>query len=264
MSDRPIGIFDSGIGGMSVLKELRRLLPGEDFIYLGDTARLPYGTKSLQTIAKYSEQVCHKLLEYDVKAIVIACHSASSSFLNFPFELSVPIFNVVTPSCEQAALYGSPMGVIGTRATTEGGVYQKELSRLGIDMKIYSQACPLLVPLVEEAWEDDPLTNLIVYRYLAPLEKLGLKSLVLGCTHFPMLSSSIDRVFQKQVPLIEPGLALAKTLKLKQGDNFQLSKRIDSGQLRILTTDISPLFQDLSHRIMSGIEIPEPELINLN
>ena len=264
MASGAIGLFDSGVGGLSVLKVLRNTFPDEDFVYIGDTARLPYGTKSSSTISNYARQISEKLKEMHVKCIIIACHSASSAFLQAPFDLGIPIFNVITPSCKDALERGSPIGVIGTQATVSGGIYSQEIGRHSEEpIQVYSQACPLLVPLVEEGWEEDPITNLIVFRYISPFEQLGLKSLIMGCTHFPMLEKAIGKVLGPDVQLIHPGESIAKELiDEKHGLNINTSNE-KTGKVRFLTTDTAPLFKEISQRIMGGSNLPDPEHIDI-
>ena len=203
---RPIGVFDSGIGGLTVVKALRSLLPSERIIYLGDTARVPYGSKSASTVERYSVEIAGMLMERDAKAIVVACNTASSIALpKLEETCSVSIVGVIRPGAE-AAVAGTRnghIGVIGTRATVRSGAYEKTLHDLDKSLKVTSRACPLLVPLIEEGWLDDSLTDRIIARYLEPLMEAGVDTLVLGCTHYPLLAPAIQRVVNGDVTLVD-------------------------------------------------------------
>ncbi|GIL17883.1 MAG: glutamate racemase [Oligoflexia bacterium] len=267
MSNSPIGVFDSGVGGLTVLKVLAEHFPSESFLYLGDTARLPYGSKSPETIRKYSEQNIRFLIQQGVKAVVIACNSASSQIVEKDFD-KVPVFTVIEPGAK-AALHTSEgtIGVLGTRATIASGLYEKTLLRLssaeGRSIQIFSQACPLFVPLAEEGWVDDPITNLIAYRYCQPLAQKGVDTLILGCTHYPILKSSIQKAVGGGVALIDSGSAI--TLQLKEEFSLgHLSASSSSGQrIDIRTTDISPQFEAMVHQLMSPLMIHSLEVVTL-
>lgn len=210
----PIGVFDSGLGGLTVLKSLATQFPQENFLYLGDTARLPYGTKSPATIRKYSEQIMDFLAAHSVKAIVVACNSASSTLKESEWK-GIPVYDVITPGAGLAVASSSTgrIGVLGTRATVASQVYDKKIKLLAPEAVVVSQACPLFVPLVEEGWTDDPVTNLIVYRYLQPLLVENIDTLVLGCTHYPLLSAVIKKIVGSGVTLLDSGSAVAEILK---------------------------------------------------
>lgn len=212
-SELPIGVFDSGIGGLTVLKVLAEKFPDENFVYLGDTARLPYGAKSPDTIYKYSDQIIDYLITYGVKAIVIACNSASA---NYPLKekSGIPIFNVIEPGAIAAArtTESKKIGVLGTRATIKSGAYQKAIAKILPEAQIFSQACPLFVPLAEEGLDQDPITNLIVFRYLQPILAERVDTLVLGCTHYPLLKNSIHRAATNSITLVDSGIALSEIL----------------------------------------------------
>src|SRR5947208_6311381 len=188
MSDpRPIGVFDSGIGGLTVVKALRELLPNEDIFYLGDTARVPYGGKSATTVERYSLEMADMLLEENVKLVVIACNSASAVALGrLEQTLSVPVIGVIKPGAQAAvaATRNDHIGVIGTRATIKSGAYERELRALNPDIRISVCACPLLVPLIEEGLLNDEVTDRVIARYLDPMITEGIDTLVLGCAHY--------------------------------------------------------------------------------
>lgn len=231
----PIGVFDSGVGGLTVLKELRSQFPQENFLYLGDTARVPYGNKSPDTIRRYSEEIMNFLASQKVKAIVIACNSASSQVPESEWK-SIPVFSVIQPGAQTAfkASASKKIGVIGTRTTIQSQVYKKALESLG-PCEVYEQACPLFVPLVEEGWTEDPVTNLIVYRYLSGLVQNGIDALVLGCTHYPLLKKSIQKVLGMEVQLVESGQAVAEAMKRRLPENFW--ENSVSGALALKATD---------------------------
>ncbi|MCE3009914.1 MAG: glutamate racemase [Proteobacteria bacterium] len=246
-----IGVFDSGIGGLTVLKALALAFPEENFLYLGDTARLPYGSKSPQTIRLYSEQIMNFLLQHQVVAIVIACNSASSQVREDSYH-SIPVYNVILPGAKAALKLSSSkvIGVLGTRATVQSGSYEKTLKSLDPNCEVFSQSCPLFVPLAEEGWIDDPVTNLIAFRYCQSLIAQQVDTVVLGCTHYPLLKSSLQKVFGSHVALVDSGEALVDILtqdfasgKLKKSSQKQ--RHID-----ILVTDFSAHFTHLAGQIM--------------
>lgn len=248
--NRPLGVFDSGIGGLTVLRELIHEFPNESFVYLGDTARLPYGAKSPQTIRKYSEQNVEFLLKQDVKAVVIACNSASAQFPESEFK-SIPTYNVIGPGVERALSHSKTLriGVLGTRATIKSQAYSLGLKSKNPKVEVFDVACPLLVPLAEEGWDADPLTNLIVYRYVSQILPQNIDTLILGCTHYPLLKNSISRATGASVELIDSGEAMAQLLK----QEFQVG-RIQPSQerqfVKVLTTDFSEHFNSLAERIL--------------
>ncbi len=262
-STLPIGVFDSGLGGLTVLKVLRERFPHEHFIYLGDTARIPYGSKSPRTIQRYLEQTLKFLVQTGVKAVVIACNSASTQAANV--KAHVPLYNVITPSALKASqtTKNNQVGVIATRATVGSRAYVNEIEKANGKIKVYQQACPLLVPLVEEGWDDDPITNLVIYRYLTPLLSAHIDTLILGCTHFPILKTAIKKVTGPHVELIESSQAISELV-----ERDFLSGRLATNhsglasELRIFTTDVSDNFQALAQRIV-GQSIKQLELADL-
>lgn len=274
MSDaRPIGFFDSGLGGLTVLRTVRRQFPSENFVYLGDTARLPYGTKSPETIFRYTLQNIRALKSHNVKAVVVACNSASTSLLNFKTQStspnasheeirsllsSLPIYNVIEPGAEAALVVSTSkrIGILGTRATVQSGAYVHAIQSRDHSAVVFQAAAPLLVPLVEEGWESDPLTNLIVYRYLGPLLSNQIDTLILGCTHYPALFDSIRRVTGHSTNLVDSSIAIAKLLDsdFKSGRLVANSAEI-SGILDLYATDTSPSMAATAKRLMSDPEI---------
>jgi glutamate racemase len=263
-SGLPIGVFDSGLGGLTVLKALRERFPHESFIYLGDTARIPYGIKSARTITKYLEQNLRYLCAQKVKAVVVACNSASS--VADQVSSPVPLYNVIEPGSRRAALVSreARIGVIATKATVAGKAYVTKLQELNPNIKVFQQACPLLVPLVEEGWDDDPITNLIVYRYISPLLAVKIDTLIMGCTHYPILRSTIQKVVGGDVELVDSGVCVCEQLE-KDFASLRLPPNHsgEKSDVRFLSTDISENFQALAQRIMAPLPIRQFELIDL-
>ena len=211
-----IGIFDSGIGGLTVARAIEQTIPEQPLLYFGDTARTPYGTKSPEVITDYSLRNCEFLLENGADVIVIGCNSASSvATQRLQEEFDVPILEVVTPAVKRAAevTVSGRIGVIGTRATVQSSIYEKLLTREFPDCQVYSVPCPLLVPLVEEGWLDRRETKMIIRRYLRPLKDKQIDTLILGCTHYPMLGTLIGKRAGKKVKVIDSSVEIAKTLR---------------------------------------------------
>jgi glutamate racemase len=205
-STAPIGVFDSGIGGLTVAHELIRQLPHESIVYFGDTARVPYGPKSPETVRRYSREIAAYLTEQGVKAIVIACNTATAHALGaLRGELSIPVIGVVEPGARAAvrATRSERIGVIGTAGTIKSGAYERAICALKPNAEVIARACPLFVPLVEEGWVDSEATRLIAHAYLQPLVEAGVDTLVLGCTHYPLLKPLLRAVMGADVRLID-------------------------------------------------------------
>ncbi len=203
---RPIGVFDSGIGGLTVVSALRELLPNEQIFYLGDTARVPYGGKSAATVERYSLEIAEMLLEENCKAIVVACNTASALALpRLEQTLTVPVLGVISPGAEAAiaTTRNKHVGVIGTRATVKSGAYERALRWLDSEVQTTALACPLLVPLIEEGWLQNEITDHVIKRYLDPLVQKEVDTLVLGCTHYPLLRDAILRFLGDRVRLVD-------------------------------------------------------------
>ncbi len=218
MSDkRAIGVFDSGLGGLTVVKELIKELPDEDIVYFGDTGRVPYGTRSVETIRKYTLQDEKFLLQNDVKLIVAACGTVSSVAADTALELPVPFFEVVSHASVSAvkATKNGKIGVIGTNATVKSEQHKKHILNIKPDAKVLTVSCPLFVPLVEEGWysADDVVVTETVARYLRPIFDFGADTLILGCTHYPVLSDAIRKVMGDKVTLINAGTSTAIAVK---------------------------------------------------
>ncbi len=216
-ADRPIGVFDSGVGGLTVVSALMRRLPEEAILYLGDTARLPYGDKSPRTVRRYTRRNVDFLLARGVKAVVVACNTASALAL-CDLDYAVPIWGVVEPGAAAAvAAGGRRVGVIATESTIRSDAYGRAIRRLDPAVEITSRACPLFVPLVEEGWSDDPISQQIAERYLVPLLDAGIDTLVLGCTHYPLLKPVLRRVVGADVRLVDSAETVARQVARELG-----------------------------------------------
>lgn len=215
MDNRPIGVFDSGLGGLTTVKALRRLLPGEDIVYFGDTGRVPYGTRGREIIRKYTRQDMEFLRSHDVKLIIVACGTASSNLTPAMVEeIGLPVSGVVLPAAKAAvaASKGGRIGVVGTPATIRTGAYEQEIRRLFPEAEVTSAACSLFVPLVENGFVDpeNEITQKVAQMYLEPIIKAQVDTLILGCTHYPLLYEIIDRILERKVRLIDSGEEVAR------------------------------------------------------
>jgi len=214
MSQRPIGIFDSGVGGLTVYKEIARHL-SEELIYLGDTARVPYGNKGAATVVRYALEAANFLLSKQVKLLVVACNTASAVALPCLEErFRVPVLGVIEPGARKAAAVSRSgrVGVIGTAATVASGAYTKAIRDCRSDIEIFARPCPLFVPLVEEGWGNHPVARMVAEEYLQPLVAKGIDTLVLGCTHYPMLKTTLGKVLGEGVRLVDSGAETALTV----------------------------------------------------
>jgi len=215
MNKAPLGVFDSGIGGLTVARALFERLPRESVIYFGDTARVPYGPKSPDTVRRYSGEILNFLLGRGVKAVVVACNTSTAHALPYLKERSsVPVVGVIEPGARAAvaATTTGTIGVIGTAGTVASGAYERAIKSLRPDAKVHSQACPLFVPLVEEGWFEHPAAELIAREYLEPLKRARVDVLVLGCTHYPLLKPLLSRVMGADVRLVDSAEETAKTV----------------------------------------------------
>lgn len=211
----PIGVFDSGVGGLTVVKEIMNQLPGEEIIYFGDTARLPYGSKSKKTVITYTRQIVRFLINKDIKALVIACNTVSAFALEtIKSEVDISVIGVVKPGAKVAAntTRNGRIGVIGTEGTIQSGIYNEFLSKTNPKVKVFGKACPLFVPLVEEGLFDDSVTLEIAKRYISVLLEKQIDTLVLGCTHYPFLRKTIRKVVGEDIILVNPAYETAKSL----------------------------------------------------
>lgn len=216
MDNRPIGVFDSGFGGLTSVKEIMKIMPSESLVYFGDNGRAPYGTKSKETIIKYTFQNIRYLLNYDIKMIVIACNTASAYSYNLVKDnFDIPVVEVVKPGAAAAVAEteNKKIGVIGTPGTINSGVYKEAISKLDSSVDIFFKACPIFVPLVEEGWWDNEIARLTAEEYLIPLKNEGIDTLVLGCTHYPLLQKTISSVMGDGVELVSSAQEVAKVIK---------------------------------------------------
>lgn len=251
-----IGIFDSGLGGLTVLKVLSQKFPNESFCYLGDIARLPYGNKSPETIKKYGLQILKFLKEQNVKALIIACNSASTVFLGEHEFEGIPLLNVIEPG-SAAALKVSPdkkIAVLGTSATIRSHAYEETLKKLDSKVEVTEQACPLLVPLVEEGFVQDPITEMALERYLKDIKAKHISTVILGCTHYPVLKPDFKKVLGPDIHLVESGEVLADQIsRLFQSGKLPPSNS-QNRQIRVCITDLTDHFERLAKQLMH----PEP------
>ncbi len=265
---RPIGVFDSGVGGLTVVRELRRRLPGEDVVYLGDTARVPYGSKSPRTVERYSLTCQQFLLERGVKLVLIACNTASAQALPALEAASpVPVIGAVAPGAASAlaATRNRHLGVIGTLGTVRSGAYERALTAGAPDATITTMACPLLVPLAEEGWVDDDVAAAVAQRYLAALfvRDPDIDTLVLGCTHYPLLRAVISRTADaltgRSIAIVDSASAMATAAAAIVGSHGDASR--GPGALACFATDTSRL-DELAARFL-GEPVSSFELVDL-
>ena len=264
-NNRPIGVFDSGMGGLTVLAELVRALPEENFIYLGDTARVPWGPKSPRVIQKYAGQVADYLMAKDIKYLVIACNTATAhAGLDLQRRLSVPVRGVIEPGV--AALLDKTdagrVGVIGTRSTIKSGAYEKEIRARDETIRVFSRACPLFVPMVEEGWLDKKITSLVIQEYLAEMVREEVDTLVLGCTHYPLLKSAIRAEFPG-LTLIDSSVETARAV-MHELDSLEIRRSPESpgGEVRVLLTDLTEQIENME-RLFLGLSFRSLEEVRL-
>ncbi len=249
---RAIGVFDSGIGGLTVLRELVAALPAEDFVYLGDTARLPYGTKSNEVIIRYSKENTEFLLAKGIKLLVIACNTSSAVALpEIALETIVPVIGVIEPGARAAAAASrnGRIGVIGTEATIASGAYTRAIQQIRPGVEIYTRACPMLVPLVEEGWTDNEIAERTVAYYLESLKASGIDTLLLGCTHYPLLREVIRRTLGPGVRIVDSATAtaLAVVERLKE---LRLDRPRGLGTQRFFVTETPERFVRVGRRFL--------------
>jgi glutamate racemase len=245
MNNKPIGIFDSGVGGLTVVKEIMRILPGEDLVYIGDTARVPYGTKSSETVSRYALQNTEFLVQKGIKFLVVACNTASSLSLSYLEERysDISVIGVIRPGAKRASQLtkNGKIGVIGTESTIRSRAYETELLKLNKALKVYSKPCPLFVPLAEEGWIDNDIASIIVERYLKELKEQGIDTLILGCTHYPLLKKVIGEFMGKGVQLVDSGVETARTVKEELFKREMICEK-PKGAVRFFVTDLPEKF----------------------
>lgn len=253
--DLPIGVFDSGVGGLTVVREIMRQIPKERIVYFGDTARVPYGSKSKETVTRYSEQIVRFLETQQVKAIVIACNTASAYALEkIEKQVKIPMLGVVKPGAKTAAevTVNGKIGVIATEGTIQSKIYGKYIEQLKKEVQVIGKACPLFVPLVEEGLLEDPVTDEIAQRYLSVLIDSGIDTLILGCTHYPLIRRTIQKVMGDQVRLVNPAYETALELKrlLEQQNLLQDEKPVlGTNQYQFFVSDGADKFQHFANTI---------------
>lgn len=251
--NNPIGVFDSGVGGLTVAREIMRQLPNEDLVYFGDTARVPYGSKSKKTVLKYSRQIVRFLLTKGVKAIVVACNTASALALDeIAAEIDIPVIGVVKPGAKMAVetTKTGNVGVIATQSTIKSGIYNDYIRELNPDITVVSKACPLFVPLVEEGLLEDRVTDDIVARYLQEIKEYHVDSLVLGCTHYPLLRNAIKRFMGEEVHLVNPAYETAKSLKELLSQQGIINKKSKKSEYEYYVSDGVEQFISFADRVL--------------
>jgi len=251
--ENPIGIFDSGIGGLTVVKQLLRFLPNENLVYFGDTARVPYGTKSEKLIKQYALEDAAFLNQFDIKLLVVACNSASATAVDLlKSTLSIPVTGVIDPGVN-AALSKSRLnriGVIGTTATVMSNAYHDSIFTLNDKIEVFGQPCPLLVPLVEEGWIDEEITRLTIRKYLDPMLSKNIDTLILGCTHFPVIKDTIQKEIGPDIALIDSGEETAKFVRKMLKDLNLTRNKETQGQVEFYVSDIPGKFDEVGTRFL--------------
>jgi len=252
----PIGIFDSGVGGLTVAREIMRQIPNERLVYFGDTARVPYGNKSKETVTKYSRQIIRFLKTQNVKAIVVACNTASAYALDeIEKELDIPIIGVVKPGAKVAAetTRNKKVGVIATAGTIQSRIYTEYIQGIQSDIQVIGKACPLFVPLVEEGLLEDPVTDEIATRYLNELKDIDIDTLILGCTHYPLIRSTVGRIMGERVTLVNPAYETARELRsLLERENLlnPSTQRLGTNQYQFFVSDGADKFKIFANSIL--------------
>lgn len=261
----PIGIFDSGLGGLTVYKQIRKLLPNENLIYFGDTARVPYGSKSENTIVDFAIQITKFLNDIPVKAIVVACNTASSYALEKLNDIvDIPVIGVIEPGVKAANIKtnNNKVGVIGTTGTIKSNSYKNTFNTINSTVDVYSNDCPLFVPLVEEGWIEHSVTYQIAQEYLKELIKTGIDSLILGCTHYPLLEHVIKETLPSSVQIINSSTEVAREIKKVLNNNNLLNTEKDIKSMdRFYVTDFPQKFIDISKNIL-GYSLEDVQLVS--
>ncbi len=261
----PIGIFDSGIGGLTVFSAIKRRLPHEALIYLGDTARVPYGTKSRDTVVRYAVENTAFLEARGVKAIVVACNTASALALEALRErVRIPLIGVVEPGAKVAAgaSRSKCIGVVGTQATVASDAYGKALRECDSRVRVVSEVCSLFVPLVEEGWLDGEIVEAIAWRYLGGIKQEGIDTLILGCTHYPLLKGIIGKVMGGGVALVDSGEATAGALAMLLDERGLIGSRPSLSADQVFVTDVPARFEAIAHRFLGGA-LPQVHRVHL-
>lgn len=262
--EKPIGVFDSGIGGLTVVKRLFSTLPKESIVYFGDTARVPYGSKSNQTVIEYSIQDTNFLLSKNVKAVVVACNTASSIAIEeLRKRFDVPVIGMIEPGASMAIreTRNKKIGVIGTRATVSNKAYSKALKKIDPEIEVFEKACPLFVPIAEEGWTHHKATYEIAEEYLKELRDKEIDTLVLGCTHYPILADVIQKVIGKDVKLIDSGVASSEIVKNEIARIGLETNSAVPGQASFYVSDIPTTFKQVAELFLGQ---PVDEVIKVD
>ena len=265
IKNAPIGVFDSGIGGLTVVKELIRNLPGEDIVYLGDTARVPYGTKSGRTVIAYSRSNTEFLISKGIKLLVVACNTASSvSIPSLRAEFDIPVLGVIEPGAKKAVevTNKNKIGVIGTPSTINSGAYTKAIENLNPDIKVISEACPLFVPLADEGWVEGEIVEGIAKEYLNPIKDSGIDVLVLGCTHYPLLKNMIQKIVGDEITLVDSAQETASQIKQILVKKDLLNDSKTPSERDFYLTDVSDTFISVAGRFL-GEKIDKIEMVDI-
>ena len=249
----PVGIFDSGIGGLTVVRAVSRIMPNENIVYFGDTARVPYGGKSNDTVIEYTLQAANFLLRKNIKLLIVACNTASSVALkDLKRFLTIPVVGMIEPGAKMALQESKRgvIGVIGTRATINNKAYSNELKKLNPRLKVYEKACPLFVPLAEEGWIDHKVTGLIAKEYLAEFREKKIDSLILGCTHYPILKDVISRAVGKNVKLVDSGTPAARLVEDYLNGRGLRNQSVHQGESEFFVSDVPAKFKEIAERFL--------------
>jgi len=263
MNSLPIGLFDSGVGGLTVLREVLRQLPQESTLYFGDTARVPYGSKSRDVIVRFSQEIARFLQKERIKMLIVACNTASAFALTaLRAELTIPVIGVIEPGARSAiaATRTGRIGVIGTEGTIESRAYMEAIHRMNAEVEVFGQACPLIVPLVEEGWQDKPLGVDIIREYLEPLLKKKIDSLVLGCTHYPLLKNIIAKVAGPDVRLIDSAEETAREVSRELQERGLSAS--SAATHRYFVSDDPSKFERLGERFL-GQPVPDVQRVDI-
>lgn len=257
-TDAPLGVFDSGLGGLTVVRALRQRCPAEDIIYLGDTARVPYGTRSPETVIKYALGCARVLVKRGVKAIVVACNTVSAVALDMlRIELDLPVLGVIVPGARAAvaASGGAPIGVLATTGTIASNAYPRAVAALSTRATVLGQPAPLFVSLAEEGWVDGQVPRLVAQRYLTPLVERGARCVVLGCTHYPLLRGAIEEALstlsEEPLTIVDSAGATAEDVAAFLKERGLASARAQRGSLELLVTDVPKSFREVASRFLS-------------
>ena len=251
----PIGVFDSGLGGLTVLKSLEKILPNESFIYFGDTAHVPYGTKSAEMVTLYSQYIMDFFIKYETKAVVIACNTASAvAFQHLKRNFDIPLFDVVSPSVEYSMKITKTqkIGVVGTYSTIQSGVYKRMFKQFGDSCSVQEISCPLFVPIIEEGWADSAIARDIAEIYLHDFTNSDIDTLILGCTHYPIMANTIKAFLPSQIQLVCSGETVGhKLLKYLKKENYENSSDVLK-KIQFFVTDDPQRFDELGSHFWGG------------